>query len=422
MRRSAEDAFSFIFLPTLLMSIDQTFLAARALAIKPSPSMAAKARVDQLRAQGRDIVDFTVGEPDFDTPAHVVDGTIEAIRAGQTRYTATAGTPALLKAVQAKFQRENQLAFGLDQLIVGVGAKQLIFTAFAATVQAGDEVIVPAPFWVSYPDMVLANEGKPVIVPCPEDCGFKLTPQALEAAITPRTKWLILNTPSNPTGAVYTAQELRALAEVLARHPKVAVLTDEIYEHLCYGEAPMASIAQAAPELAERVLTVNGVSKAYAMTGWRVGYAGGPRVLIRAMATQMSQSTSCVSAVCQAAAVVALTGDQQCVGQGRDVYRQRRDRIVALLNAVPGIRCALPDGAFYVYPSVEGLLGRQTPEGKTLDTDLDVVMYLLDQAGVAVLDGAAYGLSPYLRLSFATSMAQIEEGCARIAKACAALR
>lgn len=404
------------------MSLDTSFLAARALAIKPSPSMVAKARVDQLRSEGRDIVDFTVGEPDADTPAHIVEGAIDALRAGQTRYTPTAGTVALLKAVQGKFERENGLRFGLDQIIVGVGAKQLIFTALAASVQEGDEVIVPAPFWVSYPDMVLANEGKPVIVVCDEAKGFKLTPQVLEAAITPRTKWLILNSPSNPTGAVYTEEELVALAEVLLRHPQVAVLTDEIYEHLCYGDGPMASLAKVAPGLADRVLTVNGVSKAYAMTGWRLGYAAGPTVLIRAMATQISQNTSCVSAVCQAAAVVALTGDQASVAEARETYRARRDRVVALLNAIPGIRCAVPDGAFYVYPSVQALLGRRTPQGKILANDLDVVMYLLDTAGVAVLDGAAYGLSPYIRLSFATSMSQIEEGCDRIAKACAQLR
>ncbi|SAI39451.1 aspartate aminotransferase [Bordetella ansorpii] len=404
------------------MSIDQAFLAARALAIKPSPSMAAKQRVDQLRAQGKDIVDFTVGEPDFDTPAHIVEGAITAIRQGQTRYTAAAGTQSLLKAVQAKFERENGLAYGLDQLIAGVGAKQLIFTALAATVQAGDEVIVPAPFWVSYPDMVLANEGTPVVVVCGQDQGFKLTPSSLEAAITPRTKWLILNTPSNPTGAVYGAAELKALAEVLARHPQVAVLTDEIYEHLCYSDTAMASLAQVAPELAGRVLTVNGVSKAYAMTGWRVGFAGGPRTLIRAMSTLISQNTSCVSAVSQAAAVVALTGDQQSVAQSRDVYRERRDRIVGRLNGMDGIRCGVPDGAFYVYACVAGLLGRVTPAGTKLSTDLDVVMYWLDAAGVAVLDGAAYGLSPYVRLSFATSMQQIDAGCDRIAEACAALR
>ncbi len=403
------------------MSIDQSFLAARALAIKPSPSMAAKTRVDQLRAEGRDIVDFTVGEPDFDTPAYIVDGAIQAIRAGHTRYTAAAGTRALLQAIQRKFERENGLSFGLDQLVVGVGAKQLIFTAFAATVEAGDEVIVPAPFWVSYPDMVLANEGKPVLVVCEEAQGFKLTPQTLEAAITPRTKWLVLNSPSNPTGAVYSADELRALAEVLMRNPQVAVLTDEIYEHLCYGETPMASLAKVAPELADRVLTINGVSKAYAMTGWRVGYAGGPRTLVRAMTTLISQNTSCVSAVSQAAAVVALDGDQKGVSEARDIYRARRDRVVSMLDAIPGVRCATPDGAFYVYPSVAGLIGRQTPQGKTLASDLDVVMYLLD-AGVAVLDGAAYGLSPYLRLSFATSMEQIEKGCDRIVQACAALR
>ena len=403
------------------MSIDTGFLAARATIIKPSPSMAAKQRVDQLRSEGRDIIDFTVGEPDLDTPAHIVEGAIAAMRAGQTRYTGPAGTRALLQAVQRKFAGENGLDYGLDQLVVGVGAKQLIFTALAATVQAGDEVIVPAPYWVSYPDMVLANDGKPVIVACPESAGFKLTPAALQAAITPRTKWLILNTPSNPTGAVYTEAELLALAEVLHRHPHVAVLTDEIYEHLCYGQARLASLAKVAPSLADRVLTVNGVSKAYAMTGWRVGFAGGPRVLIKAMTTLISQNTSCVSAISQAAACVALTGPQQTVRDGQALYASRRDRIVSLLGAIEGIRCPVPDGAFYVYPSVQGLLGRATPAGQVLATDLDVVMYLLEGANVAVLDGTAYGLSPYLRLSFATSMENIEAGCARIAAACAAL-
>lgn len=399
----------------------QDFLAARAKVIKPSPSMAAKMRVDRLRAEGRDIVDFTVGEPDMDTPAHIVEAGIEAMRSGKTRYTGAAGTPALLKAVQTKFRRENALDYGLDQIVAGSGAKQLIFTAFAVSVQQGDEVIIPAPYWVSYPDMVLVNDGKPVIVPCGEDVGFKLTPAALEAAITPRTKWVILNTPSNPTGAIYSEAELRALGAVLARHPQVWVLTDEIYEHLSYGDTAPVSIATLSDDLYARTLTVNGVSKAYAMTGWRLGYAGGPSPLIRAMVTMISQSTSCVSAISQAAAVVALTTDQACVGQAAAIFKQRRDRIVQLLNAVPGIRCAQPDGAFYVYPNVGGLLGRRTPAGAVLNNDLDVVMYLLEEAGVALLDGAAYGVSPYLRLSFATSMEQIEEGCARIARACATL-
>ncbi|MFY0480921.1 aminotransferase class I/II-fold pyridoxal phosphate-dependent enzyme [Achromobacter marplatensis] len=405
------------------MSGDGTLLLAdRARAIKPSPSMAAKTRVDQLRAQGRDIVDFTVGEPDLPTPAHIVQAGIDALNSGDIRYTASTGAKPLLEAVRAKFQRENGLDYGLDELIVGVGAKQLIFTALAATVQAGDEVIIPAPYWVSYPDMVLVNDGTPVVLACPEADGFKLTPQALEAAITPRTKWVLLNTPSNPTGAMYGADELRALGEVLARHPHVWLMTDEIYEHLAYGQARHASPAAVVPALATRTLTINGVSKAYAMTGWRLGYAGGPKPLIKAMATLISQSTSCVSAISQSAARVALTADQSCVGEAAAVFHQRRDRIVALLNAVPGIRCPQPQGAFYVYPSVDGLLKKRTPAGRVLETDLDVVMYLLDEAGVAVLDGAAYGLSPYLRLSFATSMENIEEGCRRIHEACAALR
>jgi len=395
------------------------FLAARARAIKPSPSMAAKSRVDQLRAQGRDIVDFTVGEPDLPTPAHIVQAGIDALNSGDIRYTASAGSRSLLEAVRAKFQRENGLDYALDELIVGVGAKQLIFTALAATVQAGDEVIIPAPYWVSYPDMVLVNDGTPVVVPCPESDGFKLTPEALERAITPRSKWLLLNTPSNPTGAMYDAAELRALGEVLARHPQVWLMTDEIYEHLAYGEAPHLSPAAAVPALASRCLTINGVSKAYAMTGWRLGYAGGPKALIKAMATLISQSTSCVSAISQSAARTALTADQACVREAAEVFHARRDRIVARLNA--GIRCPQPQGAFYVYPSVAGLLGKRAADGRVLRTDLDVVMFLLDVAGVAVLDGAAYGLSPYLRLSFATSMEHIEEGCRRIREACVGL-
>ncbi|MDH0736231.1 aminotransferase class I/II-fold pyridoxal phosphate-dependent enzyme [Achromobacter spanius] len=401
---------------------DTAFLAERARAIKPSPSMAAKTRVDQLRAEGRDIIDFTVGEPDLPTPAHIVQAGIDALNSGDIRYTASAGAKPLLEAVRAKFQRENGLDYGLDELIVGVGAKQLIFTALAATVQAGDEVIIPAPYWVSYPDMVLVNDGTPVVLACPEADGFKLTPQALEHAITPRTKWVLLNTPSNPTGAMYGADELRALGEVLARHPHVWLMTDEIYEHLAYGDARHASPAAVVPALAGRTLTINGVSKAYAMTGWRLGYAGGPKPLIKAMATLISQSTSCVSAISQSAARVALTADQRCVSDAATIFHARRDRIVALLNAVPGIRCPEPQGAFYVYPSVEGLLGKRTPAGRVLESDLDVVMYLLDEAGVAVLDGAAYGLSSYLRLSFATSMENIEEGCRRINSACAALR
>lgn len=399
----------------------RSVLAKRVQTIKPSPSMAAKARVDQLREQGQDITDFTVGEPDMDTPAHIVEAGVQALKSGQTRYTSSVGTRALLQAVQAKFKRENGLDFELDQLIVGTGAKQLIYTAFSATVDAGDEVIVPAPFWVSYPDMVLVNDGTPVIVACTEASGFKLTPELLEGAITPRTKWVLLNTPSNPTGALYTEAELRALIDVLRRHPQVWILTDEIYEHLSYGDARHVSIAALDADIAERTLTINGVSKAYAMTGWRVGYAGGPRMLIKAMGTLISQSTSCVTSMSQAAAAFALTADQACVAEGAAVFKARRDRIVTLLNAIPGIRCAEPAGAFYVYPSVEGLIGKKTPGGQVLESDLDVSMYLLNEAKVAVMDGTSYGLSPYLRLSFATSIEQIEIGCERIARACANL-
>ena len=346
---------------------------------------------------------------------------IAAIESGAVKYTSSSGIRELLVAVQQKFKRENGLSFELDQLVAGTGAKQLIFSALQATLDAGDEVIIPTPYWVSYPDMVLVNDGTPVVVVCPESGGFKLTPEALERAITPRTKWVLLNTPSNPTGAMYGADELRALAAVLARYPHVWLLTDEIYEHLAYGEARHQSPAAVAPELAARTLTINGVSQAYAMTGWRLGYAGGPKALIKAMATLISQSTSCVSAISQSAARVALTADQQCVRDANALFHDRRDRIVALLNEVPGIRCPAPEGAFYVYPSVEGLLDRTTPAGHKLGSDLDVVMYLLDEAGVACLDGAAYGLSPYLRLSFATSMENIEEGCRRIRDACARL-
>ena len=304
------------------MSASQAFLADRARAIKPSPSMAAKARVDQLRAQGRDIVDFTVGEPDLPTPAHIVRAGMEALRGGDIRYTASVGSRPLLEAIRLKFQRENGLDFGLDELIVGAGAKQLIHTALSATVQAGDEVIISAPYWVSYPDMVLVNDGTPVTVPCPEVDGFKLTPQALERAITPRSKWLLLNTPGNPAGAMYDADELRALARVLDRHPHVWLMTDEIYEHLAYGGARRVSPVAAAPSLADRALVINGVSKSYAMTGWRLGYAAGPKMLIQAMAALISQSTSCVSAVSQAAARVALTADQGL--RGRDGAALRR--------------------------------------------------------------------------------------------------
>ncbi|TWC65093.1 pyridoxal phosphate-dependent aminotransferase [Herbaspirillum sp. SJZ099] len=384
--------------------------------------MAAKARVDALRAEGRSIIDFTIGEPDFPTPQHIVEAGIAALGAGHTRYTAATGTPALRRAIADKLQRENSLSYGVDQIVVGIGAKHIIYNAFAATLNEGDEVIIPTPFWVSYPDMVALNGGTPVIVGCDESSGFKLTAVALEKSITPRTRWLVLNTPNNPSGAVYTASELKALCEVLMRHPQVWVMTDEIYEHFVYAGAQHVSPLQVQPELAGRTLVINGVSKAYAMTGWRIGYGAGPRPLMQALGLLMTQSTTCAAGVSQAAAVAALSGSQQCVAEGAALFAQRRERIVALVNAIDGMRCLAPDGAFYIFPSVQGLLGKSTPQGKTLASDVDVMMYFLEQAGVATIDGTSYGQPGYLRFSFATSLEQIEQGCAQLAAAVAALK
>ncbi|GAB7549549.1 aminotransferase class I/II-fold pyridoxal phosphate-dependent enzyme [Cupriavidus sp. 8B] len=379
--------------------------------------MAAKARVDALRAAGREIIDFTLGEPDFPTPPHIIRAGIDALTSGHTRYTGSAGTPALRQAIAAKLLRENQLAYQPGEIVVGGGAKHIIFTAFAATLNEGDEVIVPAPFWVSYPDMVAINGGTAVIAPCDAANGFKLTAAALEGAITPRTRWLVLNTPNNPTGAVYSHDELAALCAVLRMHPHVWIMTDEIYEHFVYGEARHLSPLNVAADLMPRTLVVNGLSKAYAFTGWRVGYGAGPSHLIQAINLLLSQSTTCASAISQAAAVIALDGPQQCVREAAALFQARRDRMVALLNSIDGIQCRTPDGAFYVFPSVAGLIGRTAPDGTVLASDVDVMMYFLEQAGVATIDGTSYGFSPYLRLSFATSMAQIEAGCAALAAA-----
>lgn len=397
-------------------------LSARARRIKPSPSMVARERARQLQAQGRDIIDLTAGEPDFDTPRHIRGAVMAALEAGETRYTPVNGTPALRKAIVAKLARENGVRYEINQIAVGSGAKQVIYNALAATIGEGDEVVIPAPYWVSYPDMVLACDGTPVVVRCGENAGFKLSADALEKAITPSTRWLILNSPCNPTGAFYTEGEMRALTEVLLRHPHVALMTDDIYEHIRFDDgAPVCPVA-IEPRIAGRTLLVNGVSKTYAMTGFRIGYGAGPAVLIAAMNTIQSQSTSCVSAISQAAAAAALNGDQGFVAEARAAYRARRDRAVELLNAIPGLSCRAPDGAFYVYPSCVGLIGKKTPEGKVLATDLDVVMHFLDAAGVAMVDGAAYGLSPYLRLSIATSLPKIEDACARLARVCQTLR
>ena len=403
------------------MNQASSFLAQRMSVIKPSPSMAAKRKVDQLRAEGKDIVDFTIGEPDLKTPAHIARAGIAAIESGDVKYTSSAGIRNLLVAVQQKFKRENNLSFELDQLIVGTGAKQLIFSALQATLNAGDEVIIPTPYWVSYPDMVLLNDGKPVILSTTEAQDFKVTPQALEAAITPRTKWLLLNAPNNPSGAIYTEAELQALLAVIERHPQVLLMVDEIYEHFCY-DGTYVSPLTVNPGLASRVMLVNGVSKAYAMTGWRIGYAAAPTWLVKAISTLISQSTSCASQVSQVAAATALTADQQCVADTVAIYKERRDTIVNLLNSIDSMSCPNPAGAFYVFPNVQGFIGKKPPDGKAITNDLDFVHYLLDAAGVAVLDGTAYGNPGYLRMSFATDLETIKAGCERIAQACRQLQ
>ncbi|MGG7554136.1 aspartate transaminase [Pseudomonas sp. ES3] len=396
-------------------------IAARVQRIKPSPSSAASDRANELRRQGKSIINLVVGEPDFDTPVHIRQAASAAIERGETRYTQNAGTPELRQAIVAKLARENGLNYGANQILVTSGAKSAIFNAFAATLGPGDEVLIPAPYWVSYPDMVLACEGDPVTLACPEEHAFKLTPAQLRGAITERTRWLLLNSPSNPTGASYSAAELRALADVLLDYPQVLLMTDDIYEHIRYEGLDNPHILAIEPALTERTLVVNGVSKTYAMTGWRIGYAAGPADLIAAMATLQSQSTSNACSVSQAAAVEALNGDQAFVKESVAVYQQRRDRCLELLNAIDGLSCRKPDGAFYLYVNCSGLLGKTTAQGKQLDSDYDVVMYLLESQGVAVVAGTAYGLAPFFRMSIATDIKTLDEGCSRIAAAVAAL-
>ncbi|PDS76215.1 aspartate transaminase [Rhizobium sp. L43] len=396
--------------------------ASRVSSIKVSPSTAAAARARELKAAGRDIVDLTVGEPDFDTPDNIKAAAHAAIDRGETKYTAVNGTPALRKAIIGDFKRRLGLNYADNEICVGGGAKQILFLALMASVENDAEVIIPAPYWVSYPDMVIANEGKPVIIECPQETGFKLTPEALERAITPRTLWLILNAPSNPTGAAYDRHELEALGKVLLRHPHVFVLSDDIYDQVWFKDEPMTTLVAAVPELKERVLLTNGVSKSYAMTGWRIGYAAGPAALIAAINKLQSQMSSCPSSVSQAAAAYALSSDQSFVAESVKVYKERRDYACARLNAVPGLSCLVPDGAFYLFPNCAGVIGKKTPEGKTIETDLDFVLYLLDGVGVAALQGAAYGISPHFRLSIATSMEAITQACDRIERAVAGLR
>ena len=390
--------------------------------IKPSPTIAVTNKARELKAAGRDVIGLGAGEPDFDTPDFIKDAAIEAIKAGDTKYTAVDGTPALKDAIIEKFKRDNDLSYDRDQITVGTGGKQVLYNALMASVNPGDEVIIPAPYWVSYPDMVLLAEGTPVIVDCPAENQFKLRAEDLDAAITPKTKWLIFNSPSNPTGGAYSAEELKAITDVLLKHPHVYVMTDDMYEHLVYDGFEFATPAQVEPKLYDRTLTINGVSKSYAMTGWRIGYAGGPKDLIKAMAKVQSQSTSNPSSVSQAAATAALNGDQGFLGERNDAFKARRDLVVKMLNDAVGIDCITPEGAFYVYPSCKGCIGKTTPNGKVIETDEDFVTYLLEDQGVAAVHGEAFGLSPHFRISYATSTEALEEACKRIQTACAALQ
>ncbi|THG42110.1 pyridoxal phosphate-dependent aminotransferase [Sphingomonas olei] len=390
--------------------------------ISPSPTLAITTKVQELKRAGIDVIGLGAGEPDFDTPDFVKEAAIEAIRRGQTKYTNVDGTPELKDAIVAKFKRDNGLDYTPAQITVNVGGKHTLFNAMVATVGEGDEVIVPAPYWVSYPDVVQFAGGTPIVVAAGPEHGYKLTPAMLEAAITPRTKWLILNSPSNPTGAAYTAAELKALGEVLERHPHVWIFADDMYEHIVYDDFQFATIAQVCPSLYDRTLTVNGCSKAYAMTGWRIGFAGGAQWLIKAMAKLQSQSTSNPCSIAQAAAAAALNGDQSFLAERNAAFKARRDLVVGMLNDTPGITCPTPEGAFYVYPEVSGLIGKTTPKGQKIETDSDFVGYLLEEARVAAVQGVAFGLSPAMRISYATSEEILREACTRIQQACAALR
>ena len=390
--------------------------------ITPSPTLAITSRVLELKREGVDVIGLGAGEPDFDTPDFIKEAGIRAIREGRTKYTNVDGTMELKQAIVAKFARDNRLTYTPDQVTVNVGGKHTLFNAMVATVDPGDEVVIPAPYWVSYPDVVRFAGGTPVFAVAGPAQAYKLSPAALEAAITPRTKWVILNSPSNPTGAAYTVEELRALGDVLARHPHVWIFADDMYEHIVYDGFAFATIAEACPDLYDRTLTVNGCSKAYAMTGWRIGFAGGATWLIKAMAKLQSQSTSNPCSIAQAAAVAALEGPQDFLAKRNVVFQGRRDLVVSMLNQIDGMDCPRPEGAFYVYPSFAPLIGKSTPGGKRIDTDEDMAGYLLDDARVAVVQGAAFGLSPAFRISYATSDTLLQEACARIQTACAALR
>ena len=399
-----------------------SFLSASLDRIKPSPTIAVSTKAQELKAAGKDVIGLGAGEPDFDTPDNIKEAAIKAIWDGQTKYTAVDGTPACKAAIVEKFKRENGLEFTTSQITVNSGGKHTIYNAMVATLNPGDEVVIPAPYWVSYPDITLLAGGTPVFVPSSIKTGFKMTPEALDAAITPKTKWLIFNSPSNPSGAAYTEDEIKALGEVLKRHEHVWIFADDIYEHITYEGFVFKSFAQVVPELAHRTLTMNGVAKAYAMTGWRIGYAGGDTKLIKAMAKVQSQSTSNPCSISMAATVEALLGPQDFLKERAAVFQTRRDLVVGMLNEAEGITCPTPEGAFYVYPSIAGCIGKKTPEGKVIETDEDFVTYILEDYGIAAVHGEAFGLSPHFRVSYATSTEALTKACTRIQEACARLK
>jgi len=398
------------------------FLADSLARIKPSATIAVTDKARALKAAGMDVIGLGAGEPDFDTPENIKEAAIRAIREGKTKYTAIDGIPELKAAISAKFKRENGIDYKPEEISVGTGGKQVLFNALMATLNPGDEVVIPAPYWVSYPEIVALAGATPVIVKTTMEGGFRLTPEALDRAITPKTKWLILNSPSNPTGCGYSWDDVKGLTDVLMKHSHVWVLTDDMYEHIAYDGFEFATPVQVEPRLKERALTLNGVSKAYAMTGWRIGFGGGPALLIKAMAKLQSQSTTNPSSISQWAAVEALTGPQDFIPRNAEIFRERRDLVVSMLNQAKGLHCPRPEGAFYVFPSCEGTLGKVSPKGKTIATDEDFVTALLEEEGVAVVHGSAFGLSPFFRISYATGLATLEEACSRIQRFCGGLR
>ena len=397
-------------------------LSQRLTKIKPSLTVSINVKANALRAEGRDVLVLAAGEPDFDTPVNIRNAAVKAMEEGQTRYVPGKGTPALQKAIIKKFQQDNDIKYSPDEIMVGVGGKHIIYNAMMATLNPNDEVIIPAPFWVSYPDIVMLAEGKPVIVKCDASQDFKITPEQLENNITKNTKWLMLNSPSNPTGAVYSFNELKVISEVLLKHPNVLVMTDDIYEKIIYDDSEFSTIASVEPKIKDRTLTLNGVSKSYCMTGWRLGYCGGPKDIIAGMNKIQSQSTTSTSSISMAASVEALEGNQDFIEKHNIQFKKRRDMVVEKLNKIQGLSCTAPSGAFYVYPSCVGVIGKQTPKGNTINTDEDFMNYLLDSEGVAGVHGEAFGLSPYFRLSYATDSKTLIEACDRIERACSNLK